>query len=203
MRTLAATGLDQRTVVFFASDNGPRSSPAPLLTEVAEFFDSNGPLRGYKRDLYEGGLRVPMIVRGPGRIPAGAVNATPWGFPDVMATLADLAGGKPAPGSNGVSLAPVLLGRAKDVGERFLYWEFFERGFEQAVRWGQWKAVRHAPGKALELYDLAADAGETTDLAPQRAAVVAQMENYLKTARTESPEWPLHLVRSPAPGAPK
>jgi arylsulfatase A-like enzyme len=199
MHTLAATGLDQRTVVFFASDNGPRSSPAPVLTEVAEFFDSNGPLRGYKRDLYEGGLRVPMIVRWPGRIQAGAVNGTPWGFADVMATLADLAGGKPAPGTDGLSLAPVLLGRAENVGERFLYWEFFERGFEQAVRWGRWKAVRHAPGQALELFDLAVDAGETTNLAPRQPEVIARIEAYLKTARTESAEWPLHLVRSPAP----
>lgn len=203
MRTLQTAGLDERTVVFFASDNGPRSSPAPQLTEVADFFDSNGPLRGYKRDMYEGGIRVPMLVRWPGRIKAGAVNATPWGFADVMATMAELAGGKPAPGSDGVSLAPVLLGQAQNVGERFLYWEFFERGFEQAVRWGQWKAVRHALGRGLELYDVAADAGETTDVAAKRPDVIARIEAYLKTARTESAEWPLHLVKAPAAGTPK
>jgi arylsulfatase A-like enzyme len=195
LQAIRDAGLERRTVVFFASDNGPRSTTAAELTAVAEFFDSNGPLRGYKRDLYEGGLRVPMIVRWPGRIAAGTTNATPWYFADVMATLAEFAGARPAEGTDGVSLAPVLLGRAADVGPRFLYWEFFERGFEQAVRWGNWKAVRHAPGAPLELYDLAADRGETNDLAARQPAVVARCEDHLRTARTESAEWPLALVR--------
>jgi arylsulfatase A-like enzyme len=138
-----------------------------------------------------------MMVRWPGRIAAGAVNATPWSFADVMATMAELAGGQPAPGHDGVSLAPVLLGRAENVGERLLYWEFFERGFEQAGRRGKWKAVRHAPGQTLELYDLAADPAETTNLASRKPDIVAQMEHYLSVARTESAEWPLHLVRPP------
>jgi arylsulfatase A-like enzyme len=140
-----------------------------------------------------------MIVRGPGRVPVGRTEATPWAFADFMATVAELAGGRPAPGTDGISLAPVLLGRAGPATERFLYWEFFERGFEQAVRWGRWKAVRHAPDRPLELYDLWADVAERTDVSGTRTEVVGRIESWLQTARTESAEWPLHLVR-PARG---
>ena len=187
--TLKECKLDTNTIVFFASDNGPRSSPAKTLDEVARFFDSNGPLRGYKRDLYEGGIRVPMLVRWPGRVAAGTVNATPWYFADFMTTAAELARTRPAPNTDGISLAPVLLGVALPGNDRFLYWEFFERGFEQAVRWGKWKAVRHGPGQPLELYDLAADLGETKDVAARHPEVVARIEAYLKTARSESANW--------------
>jgi arylsulfatase A-like enzyme len=119
-----------------------------------------------------------------------------------MATLAELSGGRAAPGTDGVSVAPVLLGRAETLGERFLYWEFFERGFEQAVRWGRWKAVRHAPGAPLELYDLASDLAERHDVAAAQPTVIARIEEYLKSARTESDEWPLRLVKPKAPARP-
>ena len=197
MEALRENGLDANTIVLFTSDNGPRSIPTEELTEVAEFFDSNGPLRGYKRDMYEGGIRVPMIVRWPGHVAADAVNATPWGFADVMATIADLGGTKPAPHTDGSSLAPVILGDSEMGEERFLYWEFFENGFEQAVRWGRWKAVRHAPGDPLELYDLNKEVSEETNVAGEHPEVVATIESHLKTARTESNEWPLRLVRTP------
>lgn len=191
LQLLADLKLDERTIVFFASDNGPRSGPREELTRVAEFFDSNGPFRGYKRDMYEGGIRVPMIGRWPGRVPKGRVSAVPWYFADFMPTVSELGGGRLPVGVDGVSLAPVLAGRAESLQRRFLYWEFFEKGFEQAVRWGDWKAVRHAPGAPLELYDLTRDIGEEHDVSGNEPDVKAAIEEYLKTARTDSPEFPV------------
>ncbi len=192
MRLLQDLKIDEKTVVFFASDNGPRSGPREELTRVAEFFDSNGPFRGYKRDMYEGGIRVPMIARWPGRIPKFEISAAPWYFPDFVPTVAELAGGELPPAVDGVSVAPILLGRAGQPPERFMYWEFFERGFEQAVRWRNWKAVRHQPGGPLELYNLARDQPEEHDVAGAEPEVVARIEEYLKTARTDSPEFPVN-----------
>jgi len=191
MRVLADLMIDDNTVVFFASDNGPRSGPRAELTRVAEFFDSNGPFRGYKRDVYEGGIRVPMIARWPGRISKSEVSAASWYFPDFMATVAELAGGEAPGAADGASIAPILLGRAGQLSDRFLYWEFFEKGFEQAVRWRIWKAVRHAPSAPLELYNLALDQAEEHDVAGSESRVVATIEEYLKTARTDSPEFPV------------
>jgi arylsulfatase A-like enzyme len=190
MQTLKDLRLDERTIVFVASDNGPRSEPTEQLTAIAEFFDSNGPLRGYKRDLYEGGIRIPMIVRWPGRIAKGRTSARPAYFPDFLPTAVDLAGQRP-PSCDGVSLVGELTGGGGRAADRFLYWEFHEGGFSQAVRWGRWKAVRLKRGTPLELYDLEADLGETRNLAQAQPKVVAQIEAYMKTARTESPEYPL------------
>jgi arylsulfatase A-like enzyme len=194
IQSLKDMGIDEETVVFFCSDNGPRSEPQAIQTEVAEFFDCNGPLRGYKRDLYDGGIRVPMIVRAPGRIRPGVTSDVPWYFADVMATVADLAGTHAAPNTDGTSIAPVLLGKQDDVGRRFLYWEYFESGFQQAVRWGQWKALRLKRDEPLELYDLSKDIGEQNNVAAQHPDVIREIETYLKTARTESENWPLSAV---------
>lgn len=185
---LTESGLSENTIVFFCSDNGPRSEGTPRQTAVAEFLDSNGPLRGYKRDMYEGGIRVPMIVWAPGTVKAGAVSNEPAYFADIMPTFADIAKSKIKYAADGASVLPAIKGQAGK-GPRFLYWEFFEKGFEQAVRYGQWKAVK-AKGK-LELYDLSQDIGETTDVAVRHPDVVAKIENYLKTSRTESPFWPV------------
>lgn len=187
-RYLEASGLAKNTIVFFCSDNGPRSEGTPEQTAVAEFFDSNGQLRGYKRDLYEGGIRVPLIVWALGKLKAGAVSNEPSYFADIMPTFAAIAKSKVSYQTDGASVLPVLKGK-KIGSDRFLYWEFFEKGFEQAVRYGKWKAVK-AKGK-LELYDLSKDLSETKDVAAQNPAVVKQIEDYLKTSRTESPYWPL------------
>ncbi len=196
-RAVQELGLDKQTIVFFASDNGPRSEPTPALTEIADFFASHGPLRGYKRDLYEGGIRVPMIARWPGHVPAGRLSATPWYFADILATAAALAGVAPPPGTDGVSLVPTLLGRKQDLANRPLYWEFFEQGFQQAVRWGVWKAIRLERARPLSLYDLTRDPGEEHDVAQEHPTVVARIEAFLKTARSESAEWPLELATRP------
>ncbi|MBN1973808.1 MAG: arylsulfatase [Sedimentisphaerales bacterium] len=191
MQTLKEQQIDEKTIVFFCSDNGPRSEPTQEQTQVAEFFDSNGPLRGYKRDLYEGGIRVPMMVRWPGKISAGITSDFPWYFADVLPTAAEFAGITPHDNIDGKSIVPVLLGKQKDLGDRFLYWECFENGFQQAVRWKNWKAVRLKKGEPLVLFDLSKDLSEEHDIASENHEIIAQIEEYLKTARTESLNWPL------------
>ncbi len=194
MQMLKELKIDDKTIVFFCSDNGPRSEPTKIQTEVADFFDCNGPLRGYKRDLYEGGIRVPMIVRWPGKVFAGKTSDVPWYFADVLPTAADLAKAELPKNIDGKSIVPVLLGKQQDIGDRFLYWEYFESGFQQAVRWKKWKAIRLKRGEPLVLFDLSKDLAEQHNVASEHPDVVAQIEEYLKTARTESLNWPLQPV---------
>lgn len=191
LQTVQRLGLDDRTIVFFCSDNGPRSEPTDELTRVAEFFDSNGPLGGYKRDMTDGGIRVPMIVRWPGVVPLDTRTDVSAHFADVLPTLAELSGAKIPDKLDGTSLAPTLRGETQELADRFLYWEDFERSFRQAVRWRHWKAIRPRLGAALELFDLSTDPGEEHDVAAEHPQVVDRIEAYLATARTESENWPL------------
>jgi arylsulfatase A-like enzyme len=130
-----------------------------------------------------------MIVRWPGTVPAGRTSAHPWAHWDMLPTFVDLAGGKPPSGIDGISMARALRGEAQPTHPYF-YWEFHERGFQQAVRMGQWKAVRLKPGAPLELYDLEKDGREEHDVAAAHADIVAKIDAYLKTARTPSERWP-------------
>ena len=182
---LAARGMEQRTLILFTSDNGPHREGGA----DPDFFNSSGGLRGIKRDLYEGGIRVPMIARWTGRIPAGRASASPWAHWDLLPTLSDLAGAKAPAGLDGISMVRTLQGQPQPEHPNF-YWEFHERGFQQAVRMGQWKAVRLKPGEPLELYHLEQDPAEKQNVAAANADVVAKMEAYLKTARTPSARWP-------------
>jgi arylsulfatase A-like enzyme len=185
MRLLGELGLADNTVVFFTSDNG-------AARRWEGRFDSSGPLRGRKRDLYEGGIRVPMIVRWPGVVPAGRVSEAPWYFPDVLPTLVAIAGGRPPEGIDGISVLPELKGVAQpELSARHLYWEFFEGGFKQAARRGEWKVVRPAAETPLELYHLERDPSETRNIAGEHPEVIETFEAYLKTARTPSEHWPL------------
>jgi arylsulfatase A len=181
-----ARGLDERTLLMFVSDNGPSqeggADPA--------FFKSSGGLRGIKRDLYEGGIRVPFIARWPGTIPWGRVSAHPWAHWDVFPTLAELAGAKTPADLDGISMTRALRGQPQPA-HPFLYWEFHERGFQQAVRMGRWKAIRLSKDQALELYDLRADPREQHDVAAAHPDVVSTIEQYLRTARTDSALWPI------------
>jgi arylsulfatase A-like enzyme len=163
-----------------------------------EFFKSSGPLRGIKRDLYEGGIRVPMIVRWPGKIPAGAVSDQVWSFWDFLPTAAEIAAAKPPPNIDGISILPTLLGKKQTQQHEFLYWEFHEKGSKQAVRMGDWKAVRLQLGGPIELYDLKSDLAETRNVADRNPEVVAKIESFLKTARTESSHWPLKPAQESA-----
>lgn len=183
---LEAHGLDDDTIVIFTSDNGPHKEGG----NDPEFFDSNGPLRGIKRDLYEGGIRVPTIAWGPGIVPSGVTVDHVSYFGDFMQTAADLAG-VDAPPNDGVSMAPLLTGdmEAQD-GHDYLYWEFYEWGSAQAVRKGKWKAVRKPMFDGpIELYDLEADLGETNDLAADYPDLVAEMEAIMAKEHVRDEKW--------------
>jgi arylsulfatase A-like enzyme len=188
MGLLQERKMDESTIVFFCSDNGAANRYEGL-------FDSSGPLRGRKRDMYEGGLRTPMVVRWPGEVPAGTTSDTVWTFADFLPTAAELADVRPPAGIDGVSVLPTLLGRSQDLSDRMLYWEFFERGFQQAARWKNWKAIRPKIGGPLELYDLTTDLGETNNVAGQHPDVVKRIERFLQSARTESTAWPVPQTR--------
>jgi arylsulfatase A-like enzyme len=183
---LHARALDQRTLFMFVSDNGPSQEGGADPV----FFKSSGGLRGIKRDLYEGGIRVPMIASWPGTIPKGRVSAHPWAHWDVFPTLAEIAGVRPPAGLDGLSMTRALRGVSQPTHD-FFYWEFHEHGFQQAVRMGRWKAVRLSKDGALELYDLEVDPGEQHDVAAVHPDIVNRIEQYLRTARTDSALWPV------------
>jgi arylsulfatase A-like enzyme len=180
--------LEENTIVFFTSDNG---SAVPLWGE--DYFQSTAGLRGHKQNLYEGGIRVPMIARWPGRIAKGVVSEHRWAFWDVMPTLCDLADCQPTAGIDGRSVLPVLLGQRQQPAEH-MYWElprynaktgqFPDETPMQAARMGDWKAVRPQPNAALELYNLRTDPKETADMAGKERAVLERLDGYLRTART-------------------
>ncbi len=183
---LRERGLDNRTLVMFTSDNGPHREGGA----APEFFNSSGGLRGIKRDLYEGGIRVPMIARWTGTVPAGKTSDHVWAHWDMLPTLTELAGAKTPSGLDGQSTTRALRGQPQP-SQPYLYWEFHERGFQQAVRMGRWKAVRLKNGAPLELYDLEADRNEEREIAAKHPDIVAKIEAFLKTARTESERWPV------------
>jgi arylsulfatase A-like enzyme len=187
---LRAAGVDGNTVVFFTSDNGP--SVEGGIDPV--FFGSSGPLRGVKRDLYEGGIRVPMIAWGPGRVPAGRTSDHPWAMWDVLPTLGELTGARSPAGIDGISMAAAVTGRGTARQHDFLYWEFHERGGKQAVRRGNWKGVRlnvvADRNAALELYDLAADTAERRDVAGEHPDVVRELAAIMAREHTPSDVFP-------------
>ncbi len=187
MEKLKEKSLEENTLVFFCSDNG-----AALTWDG--IFDSSGILRGQKRDMYEGGIRTPMIVWMPGQVPAGKVSHQPWYFADVLPTLAHLAGAQIPEGLDGISVLPTLLGQHQSLNDRFMYWEFHERGFQQAARWKDWKAVKIRPQQKIELYDLSVDPSERYNVAELHPELVEKMEEYLRTARSNSIYWPDYLL---------
>jgi arylsulfatase A-like enzyme len=131
-----------------------------------------------------------MVASWPGTIPAGRVSDHGWAHWDMLPTLAELAGAKAPGGIDGMSMARALRGQQQPAHE-FMYWEFHERGFQQAVRMGPWKAVRLKKDAPLELYDLRNDTYELRNVAAENPEIVAKIEQYLKTARTESARWPV------------
>jgi uncharacterized sulfatase len=182
--------IDDNTLVLFSSDNGP---PANEGGRLPEFNDSNGPLRGYKGDLTEGGIRVPMIARWPGHVPAGRTSESPVHFADMMPTLAAIAGGKAPAAVDGLDFSPTLQGSNQpELFDRFLYWEFDKNGLQtQTARWRNWKALKAPHTKPLKLYDLSKDVGEEHDVAASHPEIVAKFNAYIRSARTDSPDWPV------------
>jgi arylsulfatase A-like enzyme len=183
---LKETGQDANTLILFSSDNGPHREGG----HDPDFFRDSGPLRGIKRDLYEGGIRVPTIARWPARIKPGQVSDHAWAFWDFLPTAAEIAGQPTPAGIDGISFLAALTGGQQRKHE-YLYWEFHERGFKQAVRMGDWKAVRLSRSRPIELYNLAEDLGETRDVAAKNPGVVKKMEELFAAARSESEFWPV------------
>ncbi len=184
--------METNTVIFFTSDNGPHAEGGV----DPKFHHSSGPLRGIKRDLYEGGIRVPMIVRWPAQIKPGQVSDFAWAQWDFLPTAADIAMVKPPKAIDGISVYPLLTGQTQTNRHDFFYWEFHERGFQQAARMGDWKAVRPQAYQPLELYNLQTDLGEKQDVAKNNPGIIEKFEAYFKTARTEDPQWP---IKKPEP----
>lgn len=187
---LSELGLDRNTLVVFTSDNGPHREGG----FDPGFNRSSGPLRGIKRDHYDGGIRVPAIVRWPGRVPAGVVSPTVWFSGDVLPTLATLTGAPIPADIDGINVLPSWQGEHQpELTDRFLYWEFHEGGFKQAGRWRDWKILRNKPGAPAELYHVVNDPGEAHDLAAILPELTASLVTRLDSARTESPDWPVRV----------
>ncbi len=187
MKLLKEKGIDDNTVVMFTSDNGPHSEGGHDFN----YFDSNGPLKGLKRDLYDGGIRVPFIIRWPGNVAAGSNSDHIAAFWDFFPTAVDLSGAKTDAKTDGLSILPTLLGPPEKQKEHdYLYWEFFEQGGRQAVRMGDWKGIRYDvnldPQSPLELYNLSADLGEEDNVAEANPEIVRQIDRIMLEARTES-----------------
>ncbi len=187
MDLLKQEGLEKNTIVFFTSDNGTTMLKAQV---DYEFFESVGPLRGLKGSLYEGGIRVPMIARWPGRIRTGSVSHYPAAHYDIPATLAEIAGAEWPAGTDSVNLLPTLLSRPGGQEPReYLFWDFAGYGGQIAVRMGRWKGVKQGmiknPDAPLELYDLETDLGEQHDVASEHPDIVARIEKIMVDARTQ------------------
>jgi len=187
MKKVADLGIAENTIIVFTSDNGPHEEGGA----DPDYFDSNGALKGVKRDLYEGGIRVPMIVKWPGKITSGSKTDHISAFWDVMPTFSEIAGVEIPRNSDGISFLPTLSGQDEMQKEHeYLYWEFHERGGRQAVRKGKWKAVKYnvfdRPDAYVELYNLEDDVGEENNVAKSYPEIVKDMEVIIDTARTPS-----------------
>lgn len=180
-------GLAENTLILFTSDNGPHDEGG----HNTERFIPAGPLRGMKRDLYEGGIREPFIAYWPGTSPAGVVSDHIGYFGDLMATAAELSGTQAPADIDSVSFAPTLTGNfAEQASHDYLYWEFYERGSKQAVRFGDWKAIRMPMHTGdIELYDLREDLGEANDIADAHPDIVAKAGAMMDEAHSPNSNW--------------
>jgi len=176
----------ENTIIMFTSDNGPHKEGGAN----PDYFNSSGPLKGYKRDLYEGGIRVPMIAVWKGKIQAGTETGHPSAFWDVFPTVAEITGAQTPENMDGISFLPTLLGKDNQQQHDYLYWEFHELGGRQALQKGDWKLVKYNvldPEKTTtELYNLSNDLGEESNVAEQHPEIVEELSEIMKNARTES-----------------
>jgi arylsulfatase A len=189
MDKLKEAGVDENTIVLFASDNGPHLEGGA----DPDYFNSNGVLRGYKRDLYEGGIRTPMIIKWPGKVRPGSRSDHISAFWDLLPTFADIAGVQLTDSIDGISFLPELLGKEQRRHE-YLYWEFHEQGGKTALRMGNMKAVRLNADKAgsneIELFDLGKDIGEKVNIAESNPEIVKRMSDIMNSAHTRSEVFP-------------
>lgn len=181
--------IDENTLILFSSDNGPHKEGG----HQPDFFDSNGPLRGYKRDLTEGGIRVPLLARWPGTIEAGRTSELVSAHWDMLPTFCEMAQAELPEKIDGISILPELKGKGEQPKHDYLYWEFYERGGRKAARWGNWKAVQldinKNPNSPIAIYDLSKDVGEENDLAAKKPKLVARAKEIFAEAHTPSPNW--------------
>ena len=187
LEQLKKLGLAEKTLVIFTSDNGPHNESKHDLAR----FQPSGPFTGIKRSLTDGGIRVPFIAWWPGRVKPGVTDHVGY-FPDFLPTAAELAGAPAPERTDGLSLVPLLSGRAQEQkSHEFLYWEFHEGGFKQAALYqGRWKGLRSGgPDAPVKLYDQKNDVAEVNDVAAAHPEIAARIGAYLKTARSELPEW--------------
>jgi arylsulfatase A-like enzyme len=188
---LEALGLSENTLIVFSSDNGPHREGGA----DPDFFDSNGIFRGYKRDLYEGGIRVPTIVKWPGKIKQGSTSAHASAFWDWLPTFSALLGEKAPLGIDGLSLLPTLLGQKGQENHDHLYWEFHESDGRQAVQKEGWKLVKYqvkdAEKMTIELFDLSSDPKESNNLALENPGKVAELEKLIQEAHWPNPVFKL------------
>ena len=179
--------LDDNTLVFFSSDNG---AVFPIAGTDPIFFGSTGGLRGYKQDLYEGGIRTPFLARWPGHVKAGSTSDLMGAFWDMMPTFCEITGTTPPADTDGISILPTLLGQPGQKAHDHLYWEYHSGGSAQAVRFGEWKAIRNgvkkAPDSTPELYNLRTDPSEKTNVAAANPEIAAKAASLMKSARTPS-----------------
>lgn len=184
---LDKAGLAENTLILFASDNGAQSAGGHQESD----FNSSGPLRGEKRDMYEGGIRSPLIASWPGTVEAGTVSDHVGAFWDVLPTACDLAGTPHPAGLDGISFFPTLLGKGTQREHEYLYWEFFEKGGRRALRIGDYKVVQNDLLKKkqgpIEIYNLKTDLAETNNIAAETPAIVARAKRLFQEARTRSP----------------
>ena len=182
--------IDENTIIFFTSDNGPHREGG----HHPQFFDSNGPLKGFKRDLYEGGIRVPLLVRWPGRIKAGSQSKHLSAHWDALPTICELAGIDVPPQTDGISMLPTLTGQGTQRQHEYLYWEFYEQRGRRAVRFGDWKAIQQPVASrdqrdSVELYDLSTDISEQHNLAANHPQLIDRSLSLFVDAHTPSPNW--------------
>ncbi len=191
---LRELGIADNTLVFFTSDNGPHNEARHNLDR----FKPAGPLQGIKRSMHEGGIRVPGLAWWPKHVPAGTTTDMIGYSGDWFATAAELAGAKAPAGLDSISLVPTLLGKpaSEQPQHRYLYWEFYEQGSRQAVRFGKWKAIREPMlnGK-IRLYDLEVDQGEVNDVANQNPEEVKLAGQYMDEAHVNHPNWQVPNVK--------
>jgi arylsulfatase A len=188
MAKLEELGIADNTLIIFTSDNGPHREGGA----DPDFFNSNGPFQGYKRDLYEGGIRMPMLARWPDQIAAGAVSDHISAFWDVLPTLAEVAGLAVPEGLDGISFLPALLEKEQPA-HKYLYWEFHEQGGKQAIRMGEWKAIRMnvlRGNEELLLFNVVQDPEEKHNLADDNPELVQEIFQLMENSRVEDPIWP-------------
>ena len=191
MDLLKELGIDDNTIVMFSSDNGSHTEGGA----DPEFFGSNGPFTGHKRDFFEGGIRTPFIVRWPGKIQAGSESEHISAFWDIMPTFADLTGTKAVKDTNGISMLPTLLQQGKQKTHRSLYWEITLRDGQQALRMGDWKLVKlrvnNPKLNKSYLFNLKNDPAEQNNLVNQYPEIVQKLEKEMSLSRTNSEQFPL------------